>query len=507
MKGIRWFFAIITLTALLIGTPVLLVGQPDDFNGPSTPTPPAQPTPPTPPKPVIVAPKQPPVEIMVTADRAKFVGEQNIVLRAAVVFYQQINPFWEELLKKDFSPFAVGKVIIGERKIFDRDKDLARDYREVTFLLSLPASAKCGTYSIPSFSLGYSYFTGEKREIRATAKSKAIKVEKVPILVTYEMDKDVINIGDVNNIRLTIWRENYIRVLNYELKRQLNDASNLEKEGFERWLKSLEVRGQKITDLNKPDFANFKVLAKSSAAEIQGLITKEVFEYRFSFYELGGKEFKIPGFHIWYLDESQEGHAKQPKEITTPSFAVQVNLVVKPDRRSIEGLKSTEPTSKYNLYYFGYAPLALGGVCFLIFAGSILVSCFRPRQKSAGAKEESLTDVRKKLLAFREPEIISSGTIIKIRNEFFKLLGIIVGLSKNQALAQTTSEMLNLFKKAGFSEDVIRDLEACMKFLDKSISLFESEKSFSEAWKQIDGILSQSEISRRFKGKKRFLFF
>ena len=478
MKGIRWFFTAIVLFGILMALPA------------------------------VISAEQPPVEILVMADRLKFVGEQNIVLRAAVVFYQQINPFWEELLKKDFSPFAVGKVIIGERKIFDRDKDLARDYREVTFLLSLPASAKCGIYSIPSFSLIYSDFR-EKKEIRSTAKSKAIKVEKVPILVTYEMDKDVINIGDVNNIRLTIWRENYIRVLNYELKRQLNDASNLEKEGFERWLKSLEVRGQKITDLNKPDFANFKVLAKSSAAEIQGLIAKEVFEYRFSFYELGGKEFKIPGFHIWYLDEFQGGHAKQPKEITTSSLAAQVNLVVRPGRRSIEGLKSTEPTSKYNLYYFGYAPLALGGICFLIFAGSILVSCFRPRRKSAGAKEpcESLTDVSKRLLALREPEIISPGMIIRIRNEFFKLLGIIVGLSKNQALAQTTSEMLNLFKKAGFSEDVIRDLEACMKFLDKSISSFEAEKSFSEVWKQIDGVLSQSEISRRFKGKKRFLFF
>jgi len=479
MKGIRWFFIATALFGMLMALPAVIFAE------------------------------QPPVEILVMADRLKFVGEQNIVLRAAVVFYQQINPFWEELLKKDFSPFQVGKVIIGERKIFDRDKDLARDYREVTFLLSLPVSAKCGTYSIPSFSLGYSYFTGEKKEIRSAAKSKAIKAEKVPILVTYEMDKDVINIGDINNIRFIIWRENYIRVLNYELKRQPNDASNLEKEGFERWLKSLEVRGQKITDLNKPDFANFKVLAKSSGTEIQGLITKEIFEYRFSFYELGGKEFKIPGFHIWYLDESQEGHAKQPKEITTPSFAVQVNLVVRPDRRSIEGLKLTEPTSKYNLYYFGYAPLVLGGVCFLIFAGSIIASALRPRRKSAKAEKpcESLTNVRKRLLAFREPEIINPGTIIRIRNEFFKLLGIMVGLSKNQALAQTTPEMLNLFKKAGFSEDVIRDLEACMKFLDKSISLFESEKSFSEVWKQIDGVLSQSEISRRFKGKKRFLFF
>jgi len=478
MKGTRWFFTAIVLLGMLMALPAVISAQP-------------------------------PVEIMVTADRLKFVGEQNIVLRAAVVFYQQINPFWEELLKKDFSPFQVGKVIIGERKIFDRDKDLARDYREVTFLLSLPASAKCGTYSIPSFSLGYSYFTGEKKEIRGTAKSKAIKVEKVPILVTYEMDKDVINIGDVNNIRLTIWRENYIRVLNYELKRQPNDASNLEKEGFERWLKSLEVRGQKITDLNKPDFTNFKVLAKNSAAEIQGSITKEIFKYRFSFYELGGKEFKIPGFHIWYLNESQEGHVKQPKEIATPPLAVQVNLVVRPDRRSIEGLKSTEPTSKYNLYYFGYAPLALGGICFLIFAGSIFISCFRPRQKSAGAKEpcESLTGVRKRLLAFREPEIINPGTMIRIRNEFFKLLGIIVGLLKNQALAQTTSEMLNLFKKAGFSEDLIQELKTCLEFLEKSIYSSEAEKSFSATWKQIDGVLGQSEISRRFKGKKRFLFF
>ncbi|MDP1629530.1 MAG: hypothetical protein Q8L57_02825, partial [bacterium] len=358
--------------------PGLIIGQNhndrDDSNSPSPPPPINQETKPAP---VVIAPKHPPVEILATADRIKFVGGQNIVLKTEVVFYQQINPFWEEIAKIDFSPFRVEKVILGERKIFDKEKDLARDFREITFLLSLPISSGCGSYSIPSFSLNYSYFNKEKKEFRGATKSKAIQVEKVPILVTFEIDKDVVTIGEVNTFRLTIWREKFIRILNQELKNQNGQAPNLEKEGFQRWLKSLEVRNQKITNFNKPDFPNFKILAKDFRIEVQDQIVKEKLEYRFAFYELGGKEFKTPSFHIWYLDGSQEEKIQKPKEIIVPPLAVQVNLVVRKARQSLEELKSPKPSQKNNLYYFGYGPLAFGGIFILIFTISALIKYLR----------------------------------------------------------------------------------------------------------------------------------
>ncbi len=455
-------------------------------------------------------PKGPLVEIQVVSDRAQFIGEQNIILKAFVIFHQYVNPFWEEITKIDFSPFRVEKAIIGERKMFDRDKDLSRDFREITFLLSLPASSACGQYTIPSFSLGYSYFK-EKKEIREAVKSEPFVLSKAPILISYELEKDVVTIGEVNTFRLSIWREKYIQILNYELKNQNGGAVNLEREEFERWLKSLETRGQKISDLNRPSFPNFKILAKKSWSEAQGRISKEVFEYRFSFYELGGKEFPTPDFHIWYLDRSQEEKSQKPKEIIVPPLAVHVNLMVREGRQLAEGLKPTQPTREKGLYYLGYGPLALGGLGFLLFVIIVSASYFRPQRKSVdlAAATESIFDVRQRLLRLLKPNItdIDRQVFIKTRNEFFKLLAVVLQIPTQTSSAKTSSEILTLFAQRRFSENFRENLKITLKLLDTLIQTGPPFRNFDKICAQINVVLSAPEIAPYFKKRKKFIIF
>jgi hypothetical protein len=501
--------------AIILGLIIFSESIGQEWNGITPPTPPLA-TPPAEPKPEIAAPKHPPVEIFVKADRLKFIGGQNIVFKADVVFYQHVNPFWEELSKIKFSPFKVEKFVLGEWKIFDRDRDLNRDFREATFLLSLPLSSPCGIYTVPSFSLNYSYFDG-KKEIKETAKSKLLKIEKVPVLINFGADKDAVTIGEINTFRLVIWREKYIRILNYELE-SAKDANDVSKEDFKRWLKSLEVRGQKITDLNKPVFGKFKVLSLAKKVEAEGNISKEIFEYRFSFYEKPGKieslETSIPDFRIWYLDESQK-EKQQPKEIATFPQYIITNSVLNPRRQSIEWLKEPKRHSEKSIYYFGYTLLALGGLLFVIFGISVAVDAIRSRKKYDIATEiyESPAETWLKLSNLQKERIDTDGQAKAIlryaRNEFARMLGGILEIPANLAMAKTGTQIAEAFGEKGFSEDLAKKIKSCFSFFDRAIQTCEIKQDaflIREMWNQINEISDSPEISKFLK-KRKFRIF
>ncbi len=448
-----------------------------------------------------------PVEIFVEADRLEFIGEQNIALKANIVFNQQINPFWEELQKLDFSPFKIKKMTLGERKMFDQKKDLSRDFRQATFLLSLPLSFKHGNYSIPSFALNYSYFSG-KNEIKETAKSKPIKVKKAQIIVTRSLEKDVVDIGDISIIRLIIWRENNIFILNRKLE-NLPTATpkDLSGEEFQRWTRSLEVRGQKITNFSKPEFPGFKVLIKKDLHEGSGSVIKETTEYQISFYDLPGKEFLIPPFHIWYF---YSGDPKlTPKEIITSPLPIRVNSIINPRRQSIERLKPPEIISKNNIYYFGYAPFALGGILFLISGTLIALSAIRNRRECDVSAEicEMPSEVYSHILSLKESQSFERTTIVKTRNEIFKMLGSILKISAMQSVAKTTNQMISLLTQSGFSGNSIKELKTLLSELDALIQTHQTGQDTSEAKRIISRVLAIPEISKACKKRKKFIIF
>lgn len=496
---------VLYLICLILGTGLMIadIGAAQDFNGLGNPSPsplpaPVEPKKEEPPVPI----KYPPLEIKTKVDRTKFIGNQNIVFRAEIIFRQEVNPFWEKLKEIDLSPFRIERITVSERKIYESDKELTRDAREVVFLLSLPASSENKIYSIPSFSLKYSYFKREK-EVIGSVKTKTVKVKKVPILITASIDKDVLVIGEPNVLRLTIWREKTVKILNYELKDN-PDISDIEKEGFRRWLKSLEVREQKISDLQKPEFPNFKILEKSFRTENQGPVIKETFEYRFAFYELPGKEFKIPSFHIWYLDNSKE-KSQKPIEIKTFPQVVKINSLIRADRQSLEGLKPPSLASGKNIYIFGYGPMALGAVLFLIFTVSAGKRLLRHEEKNAVPTEihESPAKIWNSLLNLQKATMIDRQLLIQIRNEFVKMLAGIIKIPESRALAKTGPEMADLFRKAGFSEELANNLKDCLKSLDAMIQ-DQSKEEIAAMWVKIINTANHPEIARFLKKRKIF---
>jgi len=233
----------------------------------------------------------------------------------------------------------------------------------------------------------------------------------------------------------------------------------------------------------------------------------EVFEYRFAFYELGGKEFPLSKFHIWYLNKSQEEKTQKPKEIITPPLVTQINLVVRPGRKTLEWLKSPEPNRKNNIYYFGYGPMALGGIFFLIFAVSITVSYFRSRKKKVDSIDisEFSCVIKTRILSLKE-SAFEQKLPIKIRNEIFRLLGNIVGIPANISVAKTTSQILHDLEQKQFSEKSCQELKSCLTILEKIIQDSACQDT-SEMRRIVNHIMAISEISQACKKHKKFLIF
>lgn len=502
------FLKFLTIAAaILLLIPCALIAQHEPGPHNEQPVPPAAvPTAPEQKKePQIAVPKPPAVEIAAITDRREFVGNQHILLKILVVFPQNATPFWEELKKLELAPFRIEAINLGERKIFDKDKDLNRDLREATVMLSLPASLPCGKYTIPEIKIGYSYFV-DKKEVRKTARTKPIEVEKVPILVTFSVEKDVVPIGDINTFQLTIWREEYIRILNYEL----SDDTREKDEGFVRWMKSLEVRGQQITNLEKPSFPNFRIIKKRLVTENYNGIQKEIFEYRFAFYELGGKEFKTPSLHIWYLDAKKE--QQKPAEIIIPGQPIKVNLVVRPGREELEGLKSSESRSSKHFLsgsvfykYITYAGFILLGTCLVI----AIKRSWKPKQKTeclAPETHRSVQELKENLLklgaATPSQEIMKSA-----RNSLAQILGHLLQLPVETTLSKSKTAIMQLLeKKFPENQNWLRETSSCLELLEKAIQDCDSGTDLAAINAKLEKILSAPQIIAEC-GKKKFSIF
>lgn len=503
-----WIICFLMVTFAALANITLAQGYDDDSYDRSLPDPTPIPPPPTltPEKqePAAIPPKHPAVEIFSEIEHLQFIGGQNIVLKANIIFYQQINPFWEELTKINFSPFKLEKIVLSERKIFDQEKDLSRDFRRATFLLSLPAS-DCGPYTIPSFSLNYSHFK-DKNEIKEKAESTAIEVEKVPILINYSLEKDAMAVGETNALRLIIQRERHIRILNFELESAKNSA-DIAKEDFRRWLKSLETRNKKITDLNRPAFGKFRISSSSMRSE-SGNIQKEIFEYHFSFYE-NPAETQIPDFHIWYMNEKER---QQPKEIAIKPRPILISSAISPNRRSVEWLKEPKRFSEKNVYYFGYAPLVLGGILLIIFGVSALTSIIIKKPEGDVSDEicEPAYKTWNRLLClnhgFDLTDDQARAFMKRARNGLAEASGSIFGIPANRARAKTALEIADAFRQNGFSENIAQEIQSCLRKIDESIQNLapnQSAPAIHETMNRIKKIANFPEIAKLLKKQKK----
>lgn len=438
--------------------------------------------------------KSQPFEIFAQVDSRMFVGDQSLVLKVAIVYSRQLSPFWEALKELNLSPFKIEKMSLSEAKPFDVDKTMARDFREARFFLFLPPGSSNGEYEIPSFSLEYSYFEN-RQELTGSALSQRILVEKVPILAHFSVEKDVMLVGETNVLKLTIIRQPEVKVLNHELKL----ADVLEDEGnadIKRWFKSLKVRGQEITELTKPELGIFKITDVNFWKKNIRSAVVENYEYRFSFYERGGKGFELPAFHVWYLDTVLVGaqDLKFAKEIKTPSLPVYINTSLSETRQSIEWIKDPALGSRFRLYFYGYLPLFLGSTLLVVF----LYFVSRARGWSSGDVckldlNEPIDCVLKRLEGYLTVDYLDTGNMefyIVLRKDLAKVLGRVLGL-RDDTLSATKSakDFILLSENADCPSNLKDALIQAIQILDCSISLGQFKKE--DDWEKIVGLVRE----------------
>lgn len=426
-------------------------------------------------------------EIGTTVDRELFVSGEGVVLKVMVVFSRQLTPFWEDLKEIDFSPFKVEKMILGERKTFDRSKETIRDAREIIFFLSLPSSFAYGEYTIPSFVLRYSYFEGKEEKKRSGSSGRNIVLKKVPVLARVFLEKDAIVVGEINTIRLQISRENGFKILNHEIKTmEPGEDEDVGTSDIKRWIKSLEVHDKKITDLENPTLGAFKLLRSRFWTVKHSLVITEFYEYRFAFYDMGGSKVELPGFNIWYLDISsgEKKNLQEPKEIATAPLDVLVNSSIREGRENIEWIKDILPLSGiYGVYLSGYLPLGLGAVLiiFLIFC---LVRGTRLKDSAdvhVDPNEEPLDRVFERLKTFLSSAFdkLTIEILISVRKDVAKLLSRAAGISDEFGAAKTFSDFsaLSFTNESAVFGGRASEFVEVIGILDRAISFSSNEGS------------------------------
>ncbi|MFQ5862665.1 MAG: hypothetical protein ACE5IC_06030 [Candidatus Brocadiales bacterium] len=357
-----------------------------------------------------------PIEIWTFPGTHQLVTGKALTLTVQVIWRLGINVHLDDLVNIDLSPFNVDKVTIGERQIFDNE----RDYRVVQYILSLPEDAKEGRYTIPSFGVSF-VDEVEKREGLAT--SSPITVKKVPLVITGKVDRDVIEIGDVIRYSLTILYEKDTEIL--------------------------------LKNLKEVHFEPFTLLHSSFRHEETPRIKKLLIDYYLSIYEMGGekRKYEIPSLSVFYFKptERRGGEEKviKTKEVRTQPIPVIINKLLKTVDVPLEGLKGPITYKRSELYFQGYFVIFLGISLFLLILAPIGLrrikdNLFPPQEEPPETPELAAEELRALLSSFRftGEEFQDKKHLEGIDTALRAYLGSLSGLPREKALALTTSEML-----------------------------------------------------------------
>ncbi|HHT9119758.1 MAG TPA: hypothetical protein ACFYD3_04330 [Candidatus Hypogeohydataceae bacterium YC41] len=355
-----------------------------------------------------------PVEIWVFPSTQRLVTGKDLLLTVQVIWRLGINVVIEELEKVDMSPFKMEKVTIGERQIFENE----RDFRIVQYILSLPERAKEGEYIIPSFAISYSDEV-EKRTGRAS--SSPVVVRKVPILAQAHVDRDVIETGDIIRYSLTILHEKDTEVL----------------------LKNIE----------RPNFEPFTLLSINHRKVQTPHLQKTIIDYALSIYELGGeKKYEIPELSIYYYKTGQTKKGViETKEIRTPAIPIIINKLLKTVDVPLEGVKGPVTYRRAALFAHSYVPISFGITLLLLLFGQagfrrIRESLFPPQETPVETPELARAQLKSLLSAIQ-----SSDNLEDMRQDLEGLdkalryyLGSLAGLSRERSLSLSSAQLLEI---------------------------------------------------------------
>lgn len=376
-----------------------------------------------------------PIEIWTFPSAHRLVTSKALILTVQVIWRLGINVQLDDLANVDLSPFSVDNVTIGERQIFDNE----RDFRIVQYILSLPEDTKEGKYTIPSFGVS---FVDEVEQMEGIATSSPVIVKKVALTITGKVDRDVIEIGDVIHYSLTILHE-----------------------------KDTEILLKHLKEIN---FEPFVLLHSSFRHEETPQIKKLKIDYYLSIYEMGGekRKYEIPPLSVFYFKSTGRGGGTEKvietEEVQTQPIPIIINKLLKTVDVPLEGQKGPITYKRGELYFQGYFLIFLGVTLFLLILAPVGLrrikdNLFPPQEEPSKTPELAAEELRAHLSSFR-----FSGERFQDRRHLEGIdtalrayLGALSGLPRDKAVAITTSEMLTMIPTeiALPSKEILRGLD------------------------------------------------
>ena len=374
--------------------------------------------PPGPPAPggIVLESTQKPIEIWTFPSTHRLVTGKALILTVQVIWRLGVTVHLDDLTSVNLSPFNVNKVTVGDRQIFDNE----RDFRIVQYILSLPEGTKEGNYTIPSFGIS---FVDEVEQKEGTATSAPVTIKKVPLVITGNVDKDVIDIGDVMHYSLTILYEKNTEIL--------------------------------LKNLKEIKFEPFALLHSSFQHEETPQIKKLTVDYYLSIYEMGGekRQYEIPPLSVFYFKPNEGSRGKEKvvetEEVQTKPIPIIINKLLKTVDVPLEGQKGPMAYKRSELYFQGYFVIFLGVSLFLLMLAPtglrrIRDNLFPSHEQPPTTPELAAEELRVLLSSFRfggegaQDRRHLEGIDTALR----AYLGAVSGLSREKALAITTSEIL-----------------------------------------------------------------
>ncbi|KAA3603815.1 MAG: hypothetical protein D8M57_05320 [Candidatus Scalindua sp. AMX11] len=352
----------------------------------------------------------------------------------------------EQFKEVDLSPFKVEKVTIGEREIFNND----RDYQLITFMLSLPDEEEEGVYTIPSFTIPYK---DEVNDIEGTAKTSPVALKKVPIMLEAVVDKDVINLGDRVHYQLTVWHE-----------------------------KDLEILKENLTTCKIDPFT---LLDCKQVEEVDGRLKKLIVDYGISVYDLAEEEhtLEIPSLPILYYKKTEEllvqedGEALfETQQINAPAIPILINSVLKKVDVPLESIKGPVTYPQIIIWLRGYLPILLGGIVIVflgVLEGKKYVSRVSRVVKEKVAESPMVHAERLEALvdgfSLEAEEQVLRKWVVNAGYALRVFLGSLVELPKEKVLSFTTTKMINVLKGQKLANILIESSFYVLKTFDLAI--------------------------------------
>lgn len=386
-----------------------------------------------------------PVELWTFVENYRFVSGQMIHLTVQLLWKLGISVNTDQFKEVNLSPFKVEKVTIGEREIFNND----RDYQLVTFMLSLPDDLEEGVYTIPSFTIPYK---DEANDLEGEAKTSPVALKKVPIMIETAVDKDVVNLGDRLHYQVTIFHEKYLEILKENLA-----ACNIDP---------------------------FTLLDCKHEAESYGRLNKLTVDYEISVYDLAEEDtLEIPSFPLLYYKKSEESLGQEEgetlfetHEINTPAIPILINSVLKKVDVPLESIKGLEPYPQRIICLRGHLPIILGGIV-IIFLGVLETRKYAGRisrivkEKVAESSMVHAEKLEALVEGFRfeaeekelRKSLINTGCALRV------FLGSLVEVPADQALSFTTTKMIKVLRSKMLANSLIESAFHLLKLFDLAI--------------------------------------